>query len=211
MAPSPKTTVAKAKATTKEKKEKLFHPQSRKAGQLERSQLRKAKLATAATKKGKKESAKIDKFVFFYHAIPPEAAAVTLEELHVIVQDIWLKRHDSELEKERSVRRKGRPKSSKQMLLEELLLRETEEYRTGLEVPDITHAPTVKLFRRWGQTGVGYLDLLRFIRINSEDPTSVVISRPGKHMSLHQTDDIDMDDSEAPLSDGPAAVSPTRI
>jgi translation machinery-associated protein 16 len=65
MAPSPKTTVAKAKAK-QEKKEKLFHPQSRKASQLERTQLRKTKLATAASKKVKKESAKSECSEFVY-------------------------------------------------------------------------------------------------------------------------------------------------
>ncbi|KAF8582782.1 hypothetical protein K439DRAFT_1391365 [Ramaria rubella] len=193
MAPSPNATQTKVKI--KEKREKIFHPQSRKAEQLERVQLRKAKLAAAATKKSKRESAKVNKFVFFYHAIPPAAPAVTLAVLHEIVRDIWLKRHDVELEAERSARRKGRPKSAKQMALEEIVLRETEEYRTGLEVPDITHAPTVTVFRRWGQTGVGYIDLLRFIRITSEDPTSAVVSRPGKHESLIQGGDVEMEAS----------------
>ena len=41
----------------KEKKEKAFHPQSRKAGQLERSLLRKSKLSDAASKKSKRTSA----------------------------------------------------------------------------------------------------------------------------------------------------------
>lgn len=52
--------VSPKKPATKSKqiKEKIFHPQSRKAGQLERAQLRKAKLDSAARKKTKKESAK---------------------------------------------------------------------------------------------------------------------------------------------------------
>lgn len=73
----------------------------------------------------------VDRFVFFYHAIPPEAEAVSLEELHTIVRDIWLKRHDEELSQEKALRRKGRPKSSNQMRLEDIILHETEEYRTG--------------------------------------------------------------------------------
>lgn len=57
---------------------------------------------------------------------------MTLTALHELVRDVWLKRHDVALEAERSARKKGRPKSSKQMTLEEIILRETEEYRTGL-------------------------------------------------------------------------------
>jgi hypothetical protein len=45
------------KSTSRPKKEKVFHPDSRKAGQLSRVQLRKAKLADAASKRTKKHSA----------------------------------------------------------------------------------------------------------------------------------------------------------
>jgi len=201
MTPSP-TNTTKAKGKSKEKKEKVFHPQSRKAGQLERAQLRKAKLASQASKRSKKESSKIDKFVFFYHAIPPEATAISLSELHELVRDVWLKRHDYELGEERSARRGGRPKSTKQMALEEMMLREADEYKTGLEIPDLTHAPTVALFRRWGQTDVGFLDLLRFIRISSENLDTAVISRPGKHESLTRVRDVEMG--------GPDELQPSR-
>ncbi|KIJ55331.1 hypothetical protein M422DRAFT_23933 [Sphaerobolus stellatus SS14] len=194
MAPTPPTVAKTTKPKPKQPKEKIFHPLSRKAGQLERKQLRSAKLSVAASKKVKRERAIVDKFAFFLHAIPPEAPVVSLEELHTIIREIWLKRHDAELEKERAARRKGRPKTSKQMQLEEMVVRETEEYRTGLEVPDITHAPTVKIFRQWGQTGVGFLDLLRYIRISSENPSSVVVSRPGKHDSITNIPDVEMAD-----------------
>jgi hypothetical protein len=73
-----------------------------------------------------------DIYGFFFHAVSDEEVAVTLEELHSLVRDIWLTRHDSDLEAERLARRKGRPKSVKESQLEEIKLRETEEYRTGL-------------------------------------------------------------------------------
>ena len=57
---------------------------------------------------------------------------MTLEELHGIIKGIWLTRHDVELEAEQGARRKGRPKSAKEMKLEEIKLREAEEYRTGM-------------------------------------------------------------------------------
>ena len=73
----------------------------------------------------------MDLYSFFFHAIPPEGT-LTLEDVHSIVCDIWLKRFDSELETERSSRRKGRPKSTKETKLEEQKLRDVEEYRTGI-------------------------------------------------------------------------------
>ncbi|KAI5124186.1 hypothetical protein M0805_005037 [Coniferiporia weirii] len=167
-------------------KEKIFHPQSRKAGQVERTQLRKTKMADAAAKRAKRASSSIDKFAFFYHALPPESEGVvlTLEELHELVKNVWLTRHDVALEEERRIRRKGRPKSVKEAGLENLKLYENEEYRTGLEVPDLTHPTNVELFRRWDQISIEFIDLLRFIRINSEDISTAKVSRPGKHESL---------------------------
>lgn len=68
---------------------------------------------------------------FFYHAIP-EDGVLTLEELHHIIREVWLTRFDEELEHEKATRRKGRPKSVKEIKLEELKSREAEEYRTGM-------------------------------------------------------------------------------
>jgi translation machinery-associated protein 16 len=60
---------------------------------------------------------------------------LTLEELHNIIREVWLTRFDEELEQEKASRRKGRPKSVRQAQLEELKLREAEEYRTGMGKP----------------------------------------------------------------------------
>jgi translation machinery-associated protein 16 len=131
------------------KKEKLFHPQSRKADQLVRAQHRKSKLQDLAKARSKKQEAQgeqcasfvcvdvgymfytVDLYNFFYAAIPTEGV-LTLQDLHTIIQDVWLTRYDGELEVERAQRRKGRPKSTKEQRIEELKLRESEEYRAGL-------------------------------------------------------------------------------
>ncbi|KAG2068748.1 hypothetical protein BDR04DRAFT_742814 [Suillus decipiens] len=174
------------KSTSRPKKEKVFHPDSRKAGQLSRVQLRKAKLADAASKRTQKHSAQADVYGFFYHAIPPEGT-LSLEELHLIISNVWLTRHDDELEQERAARRKGRPKSTRESKLEEIKLRESEQYRTGMDVPDLTHEATVQLFRKWDQTEVAYIQLLRFIRISSVDSMTAVVSKQGEHYSLKQS------------------------
>lgn len=70
-------------------------------------------------------------FGFFYHAIPPEGV-LTLEDMHTVIKDVWLPRFDSELESERALRRKGRPKSTKEQNLELIKEREAEDYRTGI-------------------------------------------------------------------------------
>jgi translation machinery-associated protein 16 len=235
------------------KKEKIFHPDSRKAAQLSRTHLRKSKLAVATIKRSRKHalqgqsesSSPIDElgadagladvYGFFYHALPP-VGVLTLEDLHVVVRDVWLARHDQELEQERAVRRKGRPKSTKEAKLEEIKLRETEEYRSGIgefqaslsdglrsslisppEVPDLTSEATVQLFRKWDQKEVAYVQLLRFIRISSSDPAVAVVSKPGKHHSLrvdhapsqHQDQEMSVDEDDSILSEPPSRFAST--
>jgi translation machinery-associated protein 16 len=138
-------------STAKPKKEKVFHPSSRKAGQLARNALRKGKLGNLSAKRSQKHHSLgllnfdfssfsmfltrllslVDLYGFFYHAMPEEGV-MSLQDLHHIISDIWLTRFDEDLEKERSARRKGRPKSLKEIKLEELKLREAELYRTGM-------------------------------------------------------------------------------
>ncbi|KAF8817532.1 hypothetical protein BYT27DRAFT_7199066 [Phlegmacium glaucopus] len=169
--------------TTNPKKEKVFHPASRKAGQLARNALRKGKLGNLSTKRSQKHHSLVDLYGFFYHAMPEEGV-LSLQDLHHIVSDIWLTRFDEDLEKERSARRKGRPKSSKEIKLEERKLQEAELYRTGMEIIDLTHGPTVEIFRRWDKKELAFIQLLRFIRISSSEPEVVVLSKPGKHLSI---------------------------
>ncbi|KAI0289555.1 hypothetical protein BC826DRAFT_1030973, partial [Russula brevipes] len=132
-----------------------------------------------------------DFYGFFFHAIPEEHGNVlTLRELHELVSDVWLSRHDAELEEERTTRRKGRPKSTKEQKLEEVKLREVEEYRTGMEIPDLTHPENIALYRTWDQREVAFVQLLRFIRISSTYPDTAIVSKPGKHPSLATRQDI---------------------
>ncbi|KAF8556412.1 hypothetical protein OG21DRAFT_631643 [Imleria badia] len=204
---------SKSKST---KKEKIFHPDSRKAAQLARTHLRKSKLAEATVKRSKKHATQVDVYGFFYHALPP-VGVLSLEELHTVVRDIWLTRHDDELEQERAARRKGRPKSTKEAKLDEIKLRETEEYRTGIEVPDLRDEPTVQLFRKWDQKEAAYVQQLRFIRISSSDPAVAVISKPGKHHSLrvdhtpsvHQDQEMSVDENYSILSEPPSRFAST--
>jgi translation machinery-associated protein 16 len=152
-----------------------------------------------------------DYFGFFFHAIPEEHGSVLmLPELHELVSTLWLARHDAEIEEERAARRKGRTKSAKELKLEEVKLREAEEYRTGMgeqrssnafffllcphccafflllesEVPDLTHPETVALYRTWDQREVAFVQQLRFIRISSTKPDIAILSKLGKHPSL---------------------------
>ncbi|KAF5362572.1 hypothetical protein D9756_002494 [Leucocoprinus leucothites] len=170
-------------AASKTKKEKVFHPASRKASQLARKALRKGRLGNLTSKRSQKHDARADIYGFFFHALP-EDGVISLEELHNLIRDIWLARHDEELEQEKAARRKGRPKSVKETKLEDMKLVESEVYRTGLEVLDLTHPVNVHLFRQWDQKEVAYVEQLRHIRIFSQQPEDSIVSKPGKHQLL---------------------------
>lgn len=65
----------------------------------------------------------------------------------------------------------------------------------NLEMPDLTHARTVELFRQWNGDPA-YLHLLRFIRVSSTDLASISIVRyglqeRGKPSAINQSDPMD--------------------
>ncbi|TRM65345.1 hypothetical protein BD626DRAFT_488480 [Schizophyllum amplum] len=193
---SAKTTKAAAaaskKATATPKKEKVFHPNSRKANQIARKALRKGKMGNLVVKRNTKQNSLLDFYTFLYEALPEEGT-LELDELHEVVRDGWLTRLDAELEEEQAARRKGRSKSTKEMKLEDLKLQESETYRTGMEVIDLTHARNVELFRKWDQKEVAYTGLLRFVRISSATPDTVILTRQGNHPLLQETPESGMD------------------
>lgn len=73
-----------------------------------------------------------DRFGFWFHALPPDVVALTLAELHAIVNDSWLTRHDEAIQSEVSSRRPGRPPSKREVELRALKPQEEEEYRSGI-------------------------------------------------------------------------------
>jgi translation machinery-associated protein 16 len=148
----------------------------------------------------------VDKYTFFFYAMPPEGT-MSLKDMHDLIRDVWLARHDQELQTEQAARRKGRPKSMREMKLEEINLQESEEYRTGIgnflplfgwnlprlmkivfdpvvEVIDLTHEANVELFRRWDGSEAAYVQQLRHIRISGMHPDSKQISKHGHHPTL---------------------------
>ena len=72
----------------------------------------------------------------------------------------------------------------------------------------------MKLFRQWDQKEAAYVQQLRFIRISSESPETIVLSRSGQHPLLKQENSEEqsaadipaesMDTDEAPLLLEPA-------
>jgi len=147
---------------------------------MARANYKKEKLSDRLRVRGRKQAEQADRYAFFFNELPYDVPCLSLEDLHRLVRERWLSRWDADLEQERSLRRKGRPKSTRESELEELKLRDAEEYRTGLELPDLTDEHNVGLLRQWENADPAYLNILRFIRICGECPDLMHITRSGR-------------------------------
>ena len=79
----------------------------------------------------------------------------------------------------------------------------------GAEVLDLTDRANVALIRRWKQDDRAYLDILRYVRISSQDPLRLLVSRPGKHQNLqqHASTTINSPIAAAPVIEDPKMSS----
>ncbi|OWZ61006.1 translation machinery-associated protein 16 [Cryptococcus neoformans Bt85] len=160
-----------------------LHPGSRKAAQLTRVQLRVEKLK--GNNKARKDhvSAKVQRPLFFIHSLS-SPNPLTLPSLKALITEVYLKRHDPRIEELTRERRPGRPKPKELLDLEEVKKRETGEYETGMEVPDLTHPPTTLLIHSWLSSpnppsiDHSHIDLLRHIRVSPHG--EVLLTKEGR-------------------------------
>ncbi|ORX40219.1 hypothetical protein BD324DRAFT_616940 [Kockovaella imperatae] len=160
-----------------------LHPSSRKAGQLQRVHLRAAKLDHRAKIRQSISSQKLERPLFFLHSLP-SSHPLSLPALRELITDVYLARHDARISELEGQRRSGRPKDKELIDLEEIKKREQAEWETGIEVPDLTHGPTVKILFGLQDSSTSlqqsHLDLLRHIRLFKDDPDTVLVTREGK-------------------------------
>ncbi|RSH89268.1 hypothetical protein EHS25_002380 [Saitozyma podzolica] len=157
------------------------HPGSRKAGQLNRVHLRASKLQNHAKLRKDASSYKLQRPLFFHHAIS-SPSPLTLSSLKALIE-VYIARNDTRIEELTAERRPGRPKEKELLELEDLRKREAKEFETGFELPDLTHAPTTRLLHTFHAQSINLdaprLDLLRHIRV-IRDSEDVVVSRKGR-------------------------------
>ncbi|KPV78030.1 uncharacterized protein RHOBADRAFT_50551 [Rhodotorula graminis WP1] len=172
------------------------HPNSRRAKQLQRVELRTKKLEVHGKVRRVQEVHEVDRLLYFVHALSEDTTSLSLPELHDVLHG-YLNRHASELvdlahEREsRSNWRKTEGKGKREIELEELRKEETSEYRSGFVLPDLTIPENVELCRQWvrpapskeGKNAKGgdpsFLGRIRLVRIFSEDKNAVVVEQKG--------------------------------
>lgn len=102
------------------------------AGQMDRIILRKSKLSKANQLRNRSRKGKLERPHFWFDSLPePPFAAHSLESLHRLVHDLFLRRWDDYLAELKKERRAGRPKCKEQVEVEEIKRQEEAEYDTG--------------------------------------------------------------------------------
>ncbi|GAA5849858.1 hypothetical protein JCM5353_001720 [Sporobolomyces roseus] len=174
---------------------KQIHPNSRRAKQLQRVELRSKKLEVQGRVQRSLEVQRVDRHLYFVHALPEDATSISLPDLHQILID-YINRNESELVElaaERAARtwRKTEGKGKRETELEKLKEDEESQYKVGFVLPDLTLPENVVLCRQWirpapakkTQNAKGgdpsFLGRIRLIRIYSEDKNAVKVEREG--------------------------------
>ncbi|WRT67663.1 uncharacterized protein IL334_004635 [Kwoniella shivajii] len=158
-----------------------LHPSSRKAAQLTRVNLRMDKLKGQTKARKDHADAKLQRPLFFLHSLS-SPHPLSLPSLKSLITEVYLGRYDGRINELIADRRPGRPKPKELLELEEIKHRETKEYETGMEVPDLTHAPTVRLMYTWltsdTSMSASHLDLLKHIRISPHG--EIIVTKKGR-------------------------------
>ncbi|BGP12276.1 hypothetical protein JCM10213_000028 [Rhodosporidiobolus nylandii] len=175
------------------------HPNSRRAKQLQRVELRAEKLAVQGKVRRAFEVGRVDRYLYFVHALPAEATSISLSELHGLLDD-YINRNEGErvqLAADRESRswRKTEGKGKREVEIEKEREAELSEYKTGFVIPDLTLAENVALCRQWINPAPSketknakggdpsFLGRIRMIRIFSEDKNLVVLEKQGARES----------------------------
>lgn len=90
----------------------------------------------------------------------------TLDEMKQIIEK-FIHQNDDELQRLQSERRKGRPPTNRQTILEEKLKYDLEIYKTGFKIPDLTDQLTVERIKEWNGT-TGATTTMKFIRVSKD-------------------------------------------
>ncbi|KXJ29284.1 translation machinery-associated protein 16 [Exaiptasia diaphana] len=134
---------------------KAIHPNSRKASQLARAAHRSEKLQQKKEERNHLIEAKIgEKCRWFHEHIDETKIKYTAEEVREMIEE-YLHRFDAELQTIEQLNnavkgRQGRIHASREDKIKTIVNVETELFNTGgLEIPDLTSAKNLKLFKEW--------------------------------------------------------------
>lgn len=153
---------------TIQKSKGAMHPKGRKFKQLNRATLREHKINEKKMQHVEKKEFELMRVKFFQEAINnrDKQETFSLEDMKLFIE-AFLSRDDKELDRLKAERRKGRPPTNRQLLLENKKKHEEHVYDSGYLVPDLSDKRTVELLRNWNGT-TGGSSIFKFIHISRD-------------------------------------------
>jgi translation machinery-associated protein 16 len=143
-----------------------MHPKGRKFKQLNRATLREQKIQNKKMEHVERKEIENLRIVFLQEAVQnrEEQETFSLDDMKLFIE-AFLSRDDEEIEQLQSERRKGRPPTNRQLLLENKKKHEQSEYLAGYQIPDLSDKLTVELLRSWNGTN-GMLNKFKYIFVS---------------------------------------------
>ncbi|KAI8057028.1 hypothetical protein BDF22DRAFT_669015, partial [Syncephalis plumigaleata] len=125
----------------------VAHPYSRKAHQITRSLLRTERLGQRKKERDTGIGPIAERYIWFGEMLANTSRTVLSHTELFSLVEIYMKRHDDEMERLRKQRKYGnRPKSAREHLLASIITSEYKEfYGNGIDIPDITNEANVEL------------------------------------------------------------------
>ncbi|OZJ06140.1 hypothetical protein BZG36_01018 [Bifiguratus adelaidae] len=126
-----------------------MHPSSRKAVQVTRVLLRNDRIQAKAKDRIAMVNPKVERWLWFRDLLGEDTPSIPKADLYTLIEQ-YISRNDAELEELKTTHRKGqRPKAAREDVLAALIAKERDEYKKGMEIPDITKPKNVTLLRQW--------------------------------------------------------------
>ncbi|KAI4722846.1 hypothetical protein E4T48_00969 [Aureobasidium sp. EXF-10727] len=141
-----------------------LHEDSRDALRLRSAVARDDRVARLGAVREKLNDVYLNRIVFFQDEIPDPLRPLTDDEVHHVIAK-YLGREDEALAALKAERRPGRPKSTKQTILEQQQDQEQKEYESGLWIPDMQNEATLTKLRNWKGEWIA-LSPLTYVRVD---------------------------------------------
>ncbi|KAK6443672.1 translation machinery-associated protein 16 [Oleoguttula sp. CCFEE 5521] len=147
-------------------KASALHEFSRDARRLRRAGNRDEKVSRGNKIQRMSNNQWTERTAFFRDQLPDVLHPFETAEIQRLIEE-YLARHDEELAELRSERREGRPKSTRQVQLEQAVDVERKEYVSGYWMPDLQDFESLQKMEAWDGEWTGLANL-RFARVDSE-------------------------------------------
>ncbi|GAB7361397.1 hypothetical protein MBLNU230_g1450t1 [Neophaeotheca triangularis] len=162
--PSKLSKVSKSISKKKGSKMNALHENSRDAQRLRKAGSRDDTVAQKHSVREKANLPWLDRVIFIQDNLPGTLHPLTVPEMQDMVER-FIHRADEDLEQLKADRRKGRPPSTWQTLIEQHLHLEGKEYESGFWMPDLRDEETLQRIDGWKREWAG-LGSMRFVRID---------------------------------------------